>query len=74
MTQTTTDATEVKRGFPVQCLHCGDAGGSITMDVSDTSQFHCHACDTDFTADEVRDIMADWAALLAWAEQAPPLS
>jgi hypothetical protein len=63
-----------KRGFDVRCVLCGDAGRSITLDAHDTASFHCAACDADFTADEVRGIMAGWAALLAWADQAPPLA
>ena len=64
---------QVTRGFSVPCLKCGETG-SVRVALDDVSVFTCSSCDTEFTADEVRDAMASWSKLLRWLDTAPPLA
>lgn len=65
---------KVRRGFKLdRCPMCGaDSDDTvITVDLSDVAQFRCTANECEFTADDVRKLMAQWQAVLAWVESAP---
>ena len=64
-------AAPTRRGFPVNCLRCGQAGVQVT--VNDTSRFHCEECDEDFTAADVQHPLNAWRSVLAWCASAPAL-
>ena len=70
-TEKTTEATT--RGFAVACIHCGETG-CVRTDLSDLSQFVCTSCDTEFTADDVREFVRQWAKVLAWIDTAPEMA
>lgn len=64
------DASPVTRGFRAPCIKCGDPD-CVRVDLSDLSAFTCHSCDDTFTADDVREHIAQWSSVLAWIEAAP---
>ena len=59
------------RGFNVPCILCGHSDGSVLVNLSDTSTFHCNECAEDFSADDVQTYVAQWSAVLAWIQLAP---
>ena len=65
-------ATETKttKGFDVACIRCGETG-CIRLDLSDVEQFACGSCDSEFTADDIREHVKAWAKVLAWIDTAP---
>jgi hypothetical protein len=64
-------APAIRRGFPVNCLRCGQAG--VQVSANDTSRFHCSECDEDFTTADVEHHLNAWRALLGWCAIAPAL-
>jgi hypothetical protein len=64
----------VRRGFPsLPCILCGNADGNVTVSLEDVSQFHCNECGEDFDADDVRQFVGQWQAVLAWCDAAPAI-
>jgi transcription elongation factor Elf1 len=69
--------THKPRGFAgLTCLKCGEEGAlSIRLDVLDDAEaLHCSGCEQDYGLADVRDAVAAWTKLLAWADLAPELS
>lgn len=64
--------TKTRRGFRVDCIHCGERG-TVSVDLGNMSEFKCSSCDGTWTADDVRKLIAEWSAVLAWTETAPVL-
>jgi hypothetical protein len=68
-------ATNKRHGFPgLRCPFCGAEDATIRVDLADTAQFVCSDNECEFTADDVREVMDRWAAVLAWVEAAPVVS
>ncbi len=64
-------AEQVKSGIgTLPCPYCGEQGASIDLHLTDLT-FTCGDCEVDFTVQEVRSILAQWAAVLAWIDLAP---
>lgn len=75
MSQTATQAepttADTPRGFPtLQCPFCGE--NSCVRVYLDDLKMDCVECEREFTADEVRDIVNRWSAVLRWLDAAPP--
>lgn len=62
--------TTTTRGFAVACPDCGEKG-TLRVDLNDTSSLSCWSCETEFTTEYVRDLLATWTNVLAWLESAP---
>ena len=62
--------TATPQGLTLPCPFCGEAEASIALQLSDLS-YTCGECSTDFTADDVRNLIHKWQAVLAWAETLP---
>jgi transcription elongation factor Elf1 len=65
-----TTATKTRQGFDVTCPHCGEER-TIAIDADDVDCLRCKECETEFTRDDIRDIIGKWQALLAWLDTAP---
>lgn len=59
-------ATAAKVGWAVPCPKCGDNEGSVSVYLDDLEQCFCHACDEQFSLDDVRAIIAAWQPVLNW--------
>jgi hypothetical protein len=66
----TTDA-HAGRGLTLPCPHCGDAGACITVCMADGETFYCTEHDGTFSAQDVREFIAKWSAVLAWLDAIP---
>lgn len=58
------------------CPRCGEAEASIalhlgSLDATNGDNFTCEHCSADFSIDDVRQLMARWAPVLAWVEIHP---
>lgn len=62
-----------QRGFAVRCIKCADENAVVHVSLSDTSAFKCDGCDEEFSADDVREFIGQWQAVLAWCDAAPAL-
>ena len=78
MDATTTQTTQTKatrkatrRGFTARCIKCNEA--EVRISLGNTADFACSACSEEFTAADVRLLIAEWSAVLAWVETAPEL-
>lgn len=58
------------RGFKAPCIKCGEEA-TVRLDLSDLDAFTCSSCDAEFTADDVRAFVAEWAKVLSWIDSAP---
>jgi transposase-like protein len=72
MTMSPTETKRVaKKGFGyLPCPLCG-AEATVSVDLDDLANFECHECDENFTADDLRERMARWSAVLSWLDAAP---
>lgn len=52
------------------CPRCGE-DTAITIDLTDGDTCHCPECDSEFTADGVRALIAAWGPLLDWIDAHP---
>lgn len=52
------------------CPCCGEPNASIDIRLAD-GEFHCRDCETEFTAEHVRSLLARWALVMAWVDQMP---
>ncbi len=59
------------RGLMLPCPHCGDAAATITFVLAAGDRFYCADHDGDFSANDVREFIAKWTAVLAWIDQMP---
>lgn len=59
------------RGFNVPCILCGDADGSVTVDLADVTLFSCKQCGNDFSADDVEKSVNNWRRVLEWIATCP---
>ncbi len=62
--------TRLQKGFQVHCPLCGEED-SLRINVDDVHNLTCSRCDGDLTADDIREVMAQWQRLLTWLETAP---
>jgi uncharacterized protein (DUF983 family) len=69
-TPTCSTPTPVSRGFVLPCPKCGNAESCISLHLDDCETFTCRECDEEFTADDVRDLIAKWGKVLAWIDAA----
>jgi hypothetical protein len=69
-TETRTETKATRRGFPgLCCLECGEKD-VVRVNLEDM-HFVCSSCDHEFGPADVRVMMANWARVLDWIEQAP---
>jgi transposase-like protein len=62
-----------RRGFPgIYCPVCEATEDELTVELAETSHFHCSACGEIFTVEDVADL-PEWAAVVAWIQSAPPI-
>lgn len=59
----------VKRGFNVCCLACGEEG-CISIDADDLL-IRCLRCEEEFTGADIRERLSGWDKLLSWLDTAP---
>ncbi len=59
------------KGMCLPCPRCGEAEASISLCLADAETFTCGECGTEFTATDLRDIMARWQKVLAWVDAMP---
>jgi hypothetical protein len=63
-----------RRGFPsLPCILCGKEDG-LTLYLQDADTFHCSECEEEFAADDVRQQIKEWSAVLAWIDAAPAVA
>jgi hypothetical protein len=59
---------------PAICIRCLEPG-EVSLLLKDERTFNCASCKTTFTADEVRELLADlhaaWAERLKWVDTHP---
>ena len=60
------------------CPKCGKDEARVALHLwapgdPDDALFHCHECDEDISVTELRDWMARWNKVLAWAETMPKI-
>jgi hypothetical protein len=66
-------APPVKRGFPsLHCLYCSEED-SVSVNLGDVTTFRCAGCETEWSAEEARQKLARWTAVLVWCDLAPPV-
>jgi hypothetical protein len=72
-TQTSANGAAAKaaKGLLLPCPLCGEQGASISLYLDDMDTCHCRDCDNEFSLDTVRDLLAKWSRVLAWADSAP---
>jgi uncharacterized protein (DUF983 family) len=69
LTLTKRAARPAKRGFPgLRCPHCGQEN-TVRVYLEDVTVFQCNACDAEWGADELRELIALWTRVLAWVDQ-----
>ncbi|HWG42031.1 MAG TPA: hypothetical protein VN688_04535 [Gemmataceae bacterium] len=63
----------VRRGFPaLTCIKCGDASNAVRVNLADASEFVCE-CGEEYTAEDVREFIGQWQAVLTWIDAAPAM-
>lgn len=68
--ETSRTSKDTRRGFPgIGCLECGEKD-TVRVNLEDMG-FVCSSCDAEFTARDVRSMMAAWTRVLDWVEMAP---
>jgi hypothetical protein len=60
----------VARGFDLACIKCGEEC-CLSLDLNDLETVRCPECDNEYTLEEVRKVIGQWARLLAWVDLAP---
>lgn len=59
------------RGFSeLPCPKCGEQD-AITVNLYDVEDLHCSECDTDFSLQEIRELLAAWGPVVKWLDTAP---
>jgi transcription initiation factor IIE alpha subunit len=61
---------EIRRGFPVVCIRCGERE-TLSLSLDNATSFTCSDCDGEFTASDVRDVINEWGPVLSWIDSAP---
>lgn len=70
-TNSPTETAAPARGFgQLPCPLCG-ADATVRLDLDDLATFNCCECSEDFTADDLRAIIAQWQRVLNWLDTAP---
>ena len=73
MSNAAVESKSVRYGFDgVRCLLCGETD-TVSVTLSDTTVFHCSSCDNDYSVQEVKKQIQDWAAVVNWVLSAPKL-
>jgi uncharacterized protein (DUF983 family) len=65
-----TEARPVERGFAVRCPFCGEED-AVRINLADVQAFSCKECEVEWTPEEVEELLANWAKLIAWVRSAP---
>lgn len=58
------------RGFANRCPLCG-AEDTLQVALGDVTTLYCEECDDRIDSEDVRAIVMNWQAILAWLETAP---
>ena len=56
-----------KKHFELACLECRVEGVFISAETLEN--FYCAACNAEFSLQEVRGFMGEWARFLAWLDK-----
>jgi predicted metal-binding protein len=59
------------RGFKAACIKCGEMEVSVSL--GDVTVFTCGSCSEEFTEAQVKAMIEEWQAVLAWTAIAPTL-
>lgn len=66
-----TGRTQPRRtSFNVSCPACGEQGVVVALD--NLEQVTCSHCNSDTTLEEIRTLIGEWTAFLAWLDALPP--
>jgi len=68
--QIATDTLPEERGILLPCPCCGEPEATIDLTLA-TRVLHCQECDTEFTTQDVANLIAKWQPVLAWLQQMP---
>jgi uncharacterized protein (DUF983 family) len=68
-----TAKTKPTKGFRVFCPVCGEKD-SLVIKIYDVHDLLCNECGMEMTAEEFRERIAGWMAMLEWLESAPLLA
>lgn len=63
--------TTTARGIQLPCPRCGEPDANLLLHLVDGESFTCQECDEEFTAADVRGLLARWAPVLAWLDKMP---
>jgi hypothetical protein len=59
----------------VNCIRCGAGSDEATIAVDvDDGLIRCGGCGAEYTAADVRAVLASWGPVLAWVESHPALT
>lgn len=65
--------TKTVTGFTLPCPCCGadEVGIAIRLADLEGEAFRCDECETDFSAEFVRNLIGRWTKVLAWLDNVP---
>jgi Zn ribbon nucleic-acid-binding protein len=74
-TITIANKNHARRGFPgIRCPLCGTADDVQSLDLDELTTFRCAGCEEQYTADDIRELLAAWQQVLNWIDAAPTVS
>lgn len=63
--------TGTTRGLSLPCPKCSESDVCIMLHLDDMKTFTCAACEEEFTAEDIANIVNRWTPILKWIETAP---
>mgnify|MGYP000966219394 CR=1 FL=1 len=63
--------TAALRGIMLPCPKCGEPDAALLFSLADGETITCQDGGCEFTVDDVRDLLARWAPVLAWLGALP---
>jgi transposase-like protein len=64
------NTTTTQKGIQLPCPCCGEASANIDLHLADAS-FSCTECGTDFTREDIDNLIRRWTKLLKWVDAMP---
>lgn len=65
------EATTTEKGLQLPCPRCGEPNANMLLHLANGESFTCQECDEELVADELADLLARWAPVLAWLDLMP---
>jgi uncharacterized protein (DUF983 family) len=59
------------RGVQLPCPRCGERDANILHSLAQVGVFRCEECDCEFSADDLKAIIARWTPILKWVDAFP---